>query len=63
MLDITKYISYISVLGCKIFELFNIPVQNVCLVKCRVNDKDKIAVMCEDFLKDDESSDPYQLNV
>lgn len=46
---------YSEYIGCKIFELFNIPVQNVCLVKCRVNDKDKIAVMCEDFLKDDEN--------
>lgn len=48
------YNVYSEYIGCKIFELFNINVQNVELVKCHVNNKDKIAVMCEDFLNDDE---------
>ena len=41
---------YSEYIGCKIFELFNIPVQKVELVKCIINNKTKIAVMCEDFL-------------
>ena len=54
-----KNISYVNnqyseYIGCKIFELFNIAVQNVSLVRCTIDDKEKIAVMCEDFLKDDE---------
>ncbi len=54
-----KNISYVNnqyseYIGCKIFELFNIAVQNVSLVRCTIDDKEKIAVMCEDFLKDGE---------
>ena len=44
---------YSEYIGCKIFELFSIPVQKVDLVKCVINNKTKIAVMCEDFLDDD----------
>lgn len=46
---------YSEYIGCKVFELFNIDVQKVELVKCKVNDKIKVAVMCEDFLKDNET--------
>ena len=57
--EIKKNISYVNnqyseYIGCKIFELFNIETQKVKLVKCSVNGKEKIAVMCEDFLKKDE---------
>lgn len=45
---------YSEYIGCKIFELFGIETQKVELVKCIVNGKEKIAVMCEDFLKKDE---------
>lgn len=43
-----QYSEYIE---CKIFELLKVPVQNVELVKCKVNGKEKVAVMCEGFLK------------
>lgn len=42
---------YSEYIGCKIFELLKVPVQNVELVKCKVNGKEKVAVMCEGFLK------------
>ena len=45
---------YSEYIGCKIFELFNIDAQKVELVKCIVDQKEKIAVMCEDFLEEDE---------
>lgn len=45
---------YSEFIGCKIFELFGIDVQKVNLVKCNVDGKDKVAVMCEDFLTEDE---------
>lgn len=46
---------YSEYIGCKIFETFNIDVQKVELVRCIVDNKEKIAVMCEDFLKENES--------
>lgn len=46
-----QYSEYIS---CKIFEQFGIDVQKTELVKCHIDGKEKIAVMCEDFLNDDE---------
>lgn len=45
---------YSEYIGCKIFEIFDIDVQKVRLAKCNINNKEKIAVMCEDFLCDDE---------
>lgn len=45
---------YSEYIGSKVFELFNIPVQKVYLVKCFIDGKEKIAVMCEDFLDKDE---------
>lgn len=45
---------YSEYIGCKIFELFSISVQKVELVKCTIEGKEKIAVMCEDFLNNDE---------
>lgn len=57
--EIKNNISYVNnqyseYIGCKIFEIFDIDVQNVSLVRCIIGNKEKIAVMCEDFLKDDE---------
>lgn len=46
-----QYSEYIS---CKIFEQFGIDVQKTDLVKCHIDGKEKIAVMCEDFINDDE---------
>lgn len=58
--EIKNNISYVNnqyseYIGCKIFEIFNIDVQRVELVKCKVDNKEKIAVMCEDFLNDGEN--------
>lgn len=46
---------YSEYIGCKIFETFGIETQKVELVKCTIENKEKIAVMCEDFLEKDES--------
>lgn len=56
IVDIKSFINnqYSEYIGCKTFKLFDIAVQNVSLVRCTIDDKEKIAVMCEDFLKDDE---------
>ena len=46
---------YSEYIGSKIFEMFGIDVQKVCLAICNINNKDKVTVMCEDFLCDGES--------
>lgn len=57
--EINRNISYINnqyseYVGCQIFKLFNIDTQDVLLVKCLINNKEKIAVACKDFLNKDE---------
>lgn len=59
---------YSEYIGCKIFALFGIDVQEVELVKCNMGNKNKIAVMCKDFLKKDEQliefkNIAYSLNI
>ena len=46
---------YSEYVGCKIFKLLGIDTQDVLLVKCLVNNKEKIAVACKDFLAKDET--------
>ena len=59
---------YSEYVGCKIFKLLGIDTQDVLLVKCLVNNKEKIAVACKDFLAKDETliefkNLSYSLNV
>lgn len=42
---------YSEYVGCKIFKLMGIDTQEVILVKCTINGKEKIAVACKDFIK------------